>query len=117
MKNSILRSALIAVSALGLFSVTSSVSAASSTCWAGRTDGFCKTDCIRANTANHFVHINISPFADMYMVRDCSNGIIVYSGSSGFWGVKKTITGLYASYTIYLYGALWPGGHATINNN
>ena len=116
MKKTIVRAALAAVSALGLFSVTSDASAASNTCWADR-DGFCKTTCINADPVSHHVHINIGPWAEMYMLRDCSNGIILRSGSSGWNGVRKTITGLYASYTIYLYGALWPGGFATINNN
>jgi hypothetical protein len=117
MRKAILPTVCVAAAALALLATTSHASAASNTCWAGRTDGFCKTTCIAANRTNHFVHIDVAPFAQAYHVRDCTNGIIVYSGSSGFWGVNKTITGLYASYTVYLYGALWPTGYVTINNN
>jgi hypothetical protein len=117
MRKAILHTMWIAGAALASLATTSHASAASNTCWAGRTDGFCKTTCIAANAANHFVHIDVAPFAQAYHVRDCNNGIIVYSGSSGFWGVNKTITGLYARYTVYLYGALWPTGYVTINNN
>lgn len=107
----------IAATALGMLALSGTASAASSTCWADRDSGFCSTSCVQANSANHFVHISIGSFADAYHVRDCNNGVIVRSGSSGFWGVEKTITGLYSRYSVYLYGALWPGGHATIDNN
>lgn len=61
----------------------------------------CYTAPIPANKANHFVHVKIDPFVD-FTVIDTKIDKVVYRGSSGFWGTKKTITGLYSDYKLHI---------------
>lgn len=85
---------------LPLLSMTITAKAQSATCviTVGQN---CYTNSIPANKNNHFVHITLSPFVD-YTVIDSKIDKVVYRGSSGFWGVKKTITGLYSDYKLHI---------------
>jgi hypothetical protein len=93
--------------------------AASDDCGVGFAPASCRTKAIPANKENHFVHIMVSPYMK-YRVVDSTNGDVVARGTAGFFGVRKTITGLYAKY--YAAIDVTPqvpviGGNISIRNN
>jgi hypothetical protein len=90
--------------------------AASDTCHAAWSDGFCHTDNIPAHPQHHFVHVDVSGPCNRFRVVDRVNGVTVYQGSSGWGGHERTIGGLYSAYSVYLYGGSWPITSVTINN-
>jgi hypothetical protein len=90
--------------------------AASAHCSASLSDGFCHTGGVPAHPEFHFVHVDVSGPCDLFTVVDNANFVTVYQNSSGWGGKEKTIGGLYSSYSVYLYGGVWPITSVTINN-
>lgn len=112
---SIIRTCAILV-ALALGGGPSVAQAASATCHAAWGDGFCHTGNIPANSQFQFVNVSVNGPSSLFAVRDRSNGITVFQGSSGWSGYEKTIGGLYSEYSVYLYGGAWPITYVTISN-
>jgi hypothetical protein len=72
----------------------------------------CWTDPVPANRSTHHVHISLGAYNN-WSVIDYYNRVVVSSGRSGFWGVNRTITGLYSWYQLRLGGL----GGGDIDNN
>ena len=102
--------------AVALAAAPSAAMAASTTCYAAFSDGFCHSDNIPANSQFHFVHVDVSGPCDLFTVVDRSNYVTVYQSSSGWGGREKTIGGLYSEYSVYLYGGTWPFTNVTLSN-
>jgi hypothetical protein len=100
----------------GSLALAQMATAASDTCWMVSQPYTCQTRSIPANPNGHFVHIDISPRV-AYVVKDSVNGAVVSSGTSGWTGTRKTITGLYGRYHIESRDVGPFRAFATINNN
>jgi len=83
----------------GLLALTgsSAVQAASAVCSQLTIPFPCNTPTIASNSAHHYINLHASMYAP-YKLIDSTNGIVVTSGTAGFWGTRRTITGLYAKY-------------------
>jgi len=121
--NNFIKQGILVMAATSLFSPFSLAKpafAASNTCWMLRPPWKCTTTSVSANPNGHFIHIDIAPRV-AYRVVDSDNGVVVNSGTSSWFGTRKTITGLYGHYhikakTVQLLGLMnWQ--FATINNN
>lgn len=102
--------------AVAFAAAPASAMAQTAACSAAFSDGFCHTDNIPANGQFHFVHVDVHGPSDLFTVVDRENGIIVYQSNSGWGGRDHTVGGLYGSYSVYLYGGVWPVTNVTLTN-
>jgi hypothetical protein len=85
------------LSVLAILASAQGASAASARCTVVLGKTSCQTQTIAANRTNHFLQLEVSKYAT-FRVIDSTNGKVVASGKSGFFGIRRTITGLYANY-------------------